>query len=169
VRDHQYRSILLTYAALQDEPALELAAGLAREARGYLDVVVPIPPPSRFAYLTHASAFHLRDSLEQEATRTARCLVARIPDGVALTARCLPVGGVPELLRAIDAGVYDLCVARGSRWPGFYATRLGLTTIRRARRVGLSTFVVREGGRPPLATAGTAGAPAARPIARLTE
>jgi hypothetical protein len=169
VRDHHYRSILLTYADLQDEPALELAAGLALDARGYLDVVVPIPPPSRFAYLTHASAFHLRDSLEQEATCTARCLAARIPDGVALTTRCLPVRGIPALMRAIDAGVYDLCVARGSRWPGFYATRVGLTTIRRARRVGLSTFVVRDGGRPPLATLGRGGAPAARPVTYLTE
>jgi hypothetical protein len=169
VRDHHYRSILLTYADLADEPALELAAGLALEARGYLDVVVPIPPPSRFAHLTYASAYHLRDSLEQEATRTARRLAGRVPDGVALTTRCLPVRGVPELMRAIDAGVYDLCVARGSRWPGFYATRLGLTTIRRARRVGLSTFVVREGGRPPFATAGNDDAPAERPITYLTE
>ncbi|WCB95317.1 hypothetical protein DSM104299_04060 [Baekduia alba] len=169
MRDHRYRSILLTYADLADEPALELAAGLAQEARGYLDVVVPIPPPSRFAYLTYASASHLRHSIEQQATRTARCLAARIPDGVALTTRCLPVRGVPELMRAIDAGAYDLCVARGSRWPGFYATRVGLATVRRARRAGLPTFVVRDGGRAPLATVGSTSAPDARPAAYLTE
>jgi len=167
VRDHGYRSVLLIYGDSQDDAALELAAGLALEARGHLDVVVPIPPPSRFAYLTYASAFHLRGELEREAALTARRVAARLPDDLALTTRCLAVGGVPELMRALEAGVYDLCVARGTRWPGFYATRVGLTTIRRARRLGLPTFVVRDGGRPPFATPPGADAPAPEALLRI--